>query len=278
VVINNDAADFSAGANLMLVLMGAKAGQWENIEAAIKGLQQAHQLLKYSPIPIVAAPSGRALGGGCEIVMHANHVRAHAESYIGLVEVGVGLIPAGGGCKELLVRLGATLEDQMARKTGGPFTPSRRAFEIIAFATVSTSAAEAQELRFLRKSDAITVNRDLLLRDATADALRLADAREAGKWQPAQPPMLLLPGPGARMVLEQQIENLLLTGKVSEHDAVIGRYLARVVTGGECSPVTPVTEQHVLDLEREAFLSLAGMEKSQDRMQAILMTGKPLRN
>jgi 3-hydroxyacyl-CoA dehydrogenase len=197
---------------------------------------------------------------------------------MGLVEVGVGLIPACGGCKELLVRLGATLEDQKARKTGGPFTPSRRAFETIASATVSTSAAEAQDLRFLRRSDAITVNRDLLLRDAKADALRLADAREAGEWQPAQSPMLLLPGPGARMVLEQQIENLLLTGKVSEHDAVIGRYLARVVTGGECSPVTPVTEQFVLDLEREAFLSLAGMEKSQDRMQAILTKGKPLRN
>ena len=278
VVLNNDAADFSAGANIMLVLMGAKAGQWKDIEAAINGLQQAHLLLKYSPIPIVAAPSGRALGGGCEIIMHANHVRAHAESYIGLVEVGVGLIPAGGGCKELLVRLGATVEEQMARKTGGPFTPSRRAFETIAFATVSTSAAEAQELRFLRKSDAITVNRDLLLRDAKADALRLADAHEAGTWQPAQPPMLLLPGPGARMVLEQQIESLLLTGKVSEHDAVVGRHLAHVVTGGECSPVTPVTEQYVLELEREAFLSLAGMEKSQDRMQAILMTGKPLRN
>jgi len=278
VVMNNDAADFSAGANVMLVLMGAKAGQWDMIEAALTGLQQAHQLLKYSPIPVIAAPSGRALGGGCEIIMHANHVRAHAESYLGLVEVGVGLIPAGGGCKELLVRLGATVDDQKARKTGGPFTPSRRAFETIASATVSTSAAEAQELRFLRKSDAITVNRDLLLRDAKADALRLADARESGQWRPAQPPMLLLPGPGARLVLEQQIENLLLTGKVSEHDAVIGGHLARVVTGGECSPVIPVTEQHVLDLEREAFLALAGMEKSQDRMQAILMSGKPLRN
>src|SRR3989442_7308136 len=111
--------------------------------------------------------------------MHTNHVRAHAESYVGLVEVGVGLIPAGGGCKELLVRLGATVDDQKARKTGGPFTPSRRAFETIAFATVSTSAAEAQELRFLRKSDAITVNRELLLRDAKADAVRLAGVCEA---------------------------------------------------------------------------------------------------
>ena len=278
VVINNDAADFSAGANVMLVLMAARSGEWKLLEASINGLQQAHQLLKYSPIPIVAAPSGRALGGGCEIVMHGSHVRAHAELYIGLVEVGLGLIPAGGGCKELLVRLGATVESQKAGRTGGPFTPSRRAFETIAFATVSTSAAEAQELRFLRKSDAITANRDLLLRDAKADALRLAEAREAGKWQPPQAPMLLLPGPGGRLVLEQQLENLLLTGKISEHDAVVGRYLARVLTGGECSPVTPITEQQVLDLEREAFLSLCGMEKSQDRIQAFLMTGKPLRN
>src|SRR5436309_2501595 len=230
-VIGNEAADFSAGANLLLMLMGARQGEWKMLEGAINGLQQAHQLLKYSPIPVVAAPAGRALGGGCEIIMHSNHARAHAESYIGLVEVGVGLVPAGGGCKELLLRYGASLESQLAKKTGGPFTPSRRAFEIIAVATVSTSAAEAQELRFLRKSDAITTNRDLLLRDAKADALRLAAAHEAGKWQPAQPTLMLLPGPGARLVLEQQVENLLVTGKVSEHDAVIARHLARVLTG-----------------------------------------------
>ncbi len=278
VVLNNDAADFSAGANVMLILMAAKSGEWKQIEDGINGLQQAHQLLKYSPIPIVAAPSGRALGGGCEIVMHASHVRAHAETYIGLVEVGVGLIPAGGGCKEMLVRQGATVEMQKAGKTGGPFTPARRAFEIISFATVSTSAAEAQDFRFLRKSDTITVNRDLLLRDAKADALRLADAKDAGKWQPAPAPLLLLPGSGARMVLEQQIEGMLLTRKISEHDALIGQHLAKVLTGGDCSPVIPVTEQHVLDLEREAFLSLCGTEKTQDRIQSLLMTGKPLRN
>ncbi|HLJ36721.1 MAG TPA: enoyl-CoA hydratase-related protein, partial [Ktedonobacteraceae bacterium] len=247
-------------------------------ENAINGLQQAHQLLKYSPIPVIAAPAGRALGGGCEIIMHSNHARAYAESYIGLVEVGVGLVPAGGGCKELLLRYGADLETQLARKTGGPFTPSRRAFEIISFATVSTSAVEAQEYRFLRKTDAITVNRELLLRDAKADAIRLAESQAAGTWQPAQPTMMLLPGPGARLVLEQQIDNLLLTGKISDHDGVVGRQLARVLTGGDCSPVTPVTEQYVLDLEREAFLSLCALEKSQERMQAILMTGKPLRN
>ena len=277
-VIGNEAADFSAGANLLLVLMGSRQGEWKMLDGAIHGLQQAHQLLKYSPIPVVAAPAGRALGGGCEIIMHCNHTRAYAESYIGLVEAGVGLVPAGGGCKELLLRHGASLEAQKAGKTGGPFAPARKAFETIAFATVSTSAVEAQELRFLRKTDAITPNRDVLLRDAKADAIRLAEAQAAGNWQPVQPQMLLLPGPGARMVLEQQIDNLLLQGKISEHDGVVGRHLARVVTGGETSHITPMTEQQVLDLEREAFLSLCGMEKTQERMQAILMTGKPLRN
>jgi 3-hydroxyacyl-CoA dehydrogenase len=274
-VINNDAPDFSAGANLFLVLMGSRQGEWKMIENAINGLQQAHQLLKYSPIPVVIAPAGRALGGGCEIILHGHHVRAHAESYIGLVEVGVGLVPAGGGCKEMLLRHGASLADQKAGKTGGSFTPARKAFETIAVATVSTSATEAQGLRFLRKTDAITINRDLLLRDAKADALRLADS---GQWSVAEPPLLLLPGAGARLVLEQQIDNLLLAGKISQHDAIVAGELARVLTGGECSPLVPLSEQQVLDLEREAFLKLCGMEKTQERMQAILLTGKPLRN
>ncbi|HEY0756228.1 MAG TPA: 3-hydroxyacyl-CoA dehydrogenase/enoyl-CoA hydratase family protein [Ktedonobacteraceae bacterium] len=277
-VINNDAPDFSAGANVFLVLMGARQGEWQLINDAINGLQQVHQLLKYSPLPVVVAPAGRALGGGAEIVMHGQHVRAHAETYIGLVEVGVGLIPAGGGCKELLLRHGASLDDQLARKTGGSFTPARRAFETIAVATVATSAVEAQSLRFLRKTDAITLNRDLLLRDAKADALRLAEAREAGTWQPPKQQMLLLPGPGARLVLEQQIDNMALVGTISAHDAIIGRELARVLTGGECSSIIPLTEQQVLDLEREAFLKLCGMEKTQERMQSILVSGKPLRN
>ncbi len=277
-VIGNEAADFSAGANLLLVLMGSRQGEWKMLDGAINGLQQAHQLLKYSPIPVVVAPAGRALGGGCEIIMHSNHARVYAESYIGLVEAGVGLVPAGGGCKELLLRHGASLESQRAGKTGGPFAPARKAFETIASASVSTSAVEAQELRFLRKTDAITPNREVLLRDAKADAIKLAEAQSAGKWQPAQAQLLILPGPGARMVLEQQIDNLLLQGKISEHDGVVGRHLARVVTGGETSHITPMTEQQVLDLEREAFLSLCGMEKTQERMQAILMTGKPLRN
>jgi 3-hydroxyacyl-CoA dehydrogenase len=275
-VIGNEASDFSAGANLFLVLMGARQGLWDMIEGTINGLQQAHQLLKYSPIPVVGALAGRALGGGCEIIMHTNHTRALAESYIGLTEVAVGVIPAGGGCKELLLRHGASA-DRVA-KSGGAFNAARRAFEIIASATVSTSALEAQDLRFLRKTDAITLNRDLLLRDAKADAIKLAEAQAVGKWQPAQPQMLLLPGAAPRLVLEQQVENMRLTGKITEHDALIGNHLARIVTGGNCSPATPVTEQYVLDLEREAFLSLCGAEKTQERMQAILTGGKPLRN
>ncbi|GCE26944.1 3-hydroxyacyl-CoA dehydrogenase [Dictyobacter alpinus] len=277
-VIGNEAPDFSAGANLFLVLMGARQGAWDMLEAAISGLQQVHQLLKFSPLPIVSAPTGRALGGGCEMILHTHHTRALAESYIGLVEVGVGLIPAGGGCKEYLLRQGASVESQKSAKSNGPFTPARRAFETIAVATVSTSATEAQELRFLRKTDKITVNREILLRDAKADAIKLAEAKETGTWQPVQPQMLLLPGAGARLVLEQQVEGMLLTGKISEHDSIIASHLARVLTGGDCSPVTPVTEQYVLDLEREAFLSLCGMEKTQDRMQSILQAGKPLRN
>jgi 3-hydroxyacyl-CoA dehydrogenase len=277
-VIGNEATDYSAGANLLLVLLGAQQGAWDLLENAVNGLQQAHMLLKYSPIPVVAAPAGLALGGGCEIVMHCNHVRAYAETYIGLVETGVGVVPAGGGCKEMLLRYGASVEDQMAKKTGGPFMPSRRAFETIAVATVATSAVEGQEYRFLRKTDAITTNRDLLLRDAKADAIKLAEAQAAGKWQPPQPQQLILPGAGARLVLEQQIDNLKLVGTISEHDAIIGRKLAYVLTGGECSPLTPLTEQQVLDLEREAFLSLCGMEKTQERMQAVLTTGKPIRN
>jgi 3-hydroxyacyl-CoA dehydrogenase len=275
-VIGNEAENFSAGANLFFILMGAQQNMWDMLDGALQKLQRVHQIIKYSSIPVVAALAGRALGGGCEVIMHCNYTRAWAESYIGLVETGVGLIPAGGGCKEMLLRYGATVEK--APKNGGPFTAPRRIFGIIAMATVSTSALEAQELRFLQKTDAITINRDFLLHDAKADAIKLAEAQAAGMWQPPQPSMFLLPGASGRLILEQQIENMLLTNKISEHDAEIGRHLARVITGGNCSPMTPVTEQYVLDLEREAFLSLCGMEKTHQRIQAILTTGKPLRN
>ena len=191
-VIGNETENFSAGANLLLILMGSRQSMWDMIDTVLQELQQVYQLLKYSSIPVVAALAGRALGGGCEVVMHCNHTRALAESYVGLVETGLGLIPAGGGCKEMLLRYGASVEK--VSKNGGPFTAPGRIFGIIAMATVSTSAAEAQELRFLQKTDAITINRDVLLRDAKADAIKLAEAKAAGTWQPPQPSMLLLPG------------------------------------------------------------------------------------
>ncbi|HEU5349778.1 MAG TPA: 3-hydroxyacyl-CoA dehydrogenase/enoyl-CoA hydratase family protein, partial [Ktedonobacterales bacterium] len=273
IVIANDAPDFcAAGANLAQALMAAKMRQWSLIERTTAKFQQVNLALKYSPVPVVVAPAGRVLGGGCEIVMHGQKVRAAVETYLGLVEVGAGLIPAGGGCKELLARWQTMTPEQ------GPFPAPRHVFEIVAVATVSTSAPEAMSYGFLRKSDAITLDRERLLADAKADAIALADAKARGEWWPPTPPTFRLPGAGGRLVLEQQVENLLLQGKASEHDAVVSGKLAFVLTGGNASPMDTLTEQDILDLEREAFVSLAGMPKTQDRMDALLRTGKPLRN
>jgi 3-hydroxyacyl-CoA dehydrogenase len=272
IVIANDAPDFSVGANLAQVIMAAKMRQWALLEKSTTNFQQANMTIKYSPTPVVVAPVGRVLGGGCEIVMHGQKVRAAAETYLGLVEVGAGLIPAGGGCKELLARWQTMTPEQ------GPFPASRHVFEVVAVATVSTSAAEAVGYGFLRKSDAISLDRERLLADAKADALALADAKDRGEWQPPTPPTFRLPGEGGRLVLEQQVDNLRLQGKASEHDAVVAGKLAFVLTGGNATANDTLTEQDILDLEREAFVSLAGMPKTQDRMDALLRTGKPLRN
>jgi 3-hydroxyacyl-CoA dehydrogenase len=270
-VIGNEAPDFSAGANIFALVMAAKMGQWEIIEQQVRGLQQLNTAMKYSPTPVVVAASGRTLGGGAEIVMHSSKARLAAETYIGLVETGVGLLPAGGGCKEMLARWAKSREK-------GPFPPVRRAFELIATATVSTSAAEAQEYRFMRKEDAITLDRERLLTDAKADALALAEAKARGEWQPPTPPTFHLPGPGARAVLEEQARGLYLQGKATEHDLVVASQVARVLTGGETSFLREMSEQDVLDLEREGFLSLLGTEKTQERIAYTLQTGKPLRN
>ncbi len=267
-VIGNDAPDFSAGANLVLILMGSRMRQWAQVERGVKALQDVNMAAKYSPIPVVVAAAGRTLGGGCEVLMHGARARVAAELYCGQVETGVGLVPAGGGCKEMLLRSRDLVRD------GGPFPPVRHAFETIAFATVSTSAAEARRLGFLRASDGITLDRAHLLHDAKDDAIALA---ESGYTPPA-PATLRLPGEGGRLALEQQIETLELAGKISAHDAVIGKKLAYVLTGGACGPLDDVSEQDILDLEREAFLSLCGMAKTQERMQHTLTTGKPLRN
>jgi 3-hydroxyacyl-CoA dehydrogenase len=270
-VIGNEGADFSAGANIFALVMAARTGQWDTIDQQVRGLQDLNMAMKYSPTPVVVAAAGRTLGGGCEIVMHSSKARLAAETYIGLVETGVGLLPAGGGCKEMLARWSKTREK-------GPFPPVRRAFELIATATVSTSAAQAQDYRFMRKDDAITLDREHLLTDAKADAIALADAKARGEWQPPTPPTFHLPGPGARAVLEEQARGLALQGLATEHDLVVASQVARVLTGGETSFLREMTEQDILDLEREGFLSLLGTEKTQERIAHTLTTGKPLRN
>lgn len=271
-VIGNESEYFSAGANLLQAVMASKMRQWKLIDASIKNFQDANMALKFADIPVVAAAAGRALGGGCEIIMHCQHTRAAAESYIGLVEVGVGLIPGGGGCKEMLVRWSKGTPDR------GPFGSSRHAFEIIAVATVSTSAREAQGYRFLRKTDNVTFDRDRLISDAKADAIALAEQAARGEWQKPTPATFQLSGRGARLALKQFAENLQLQGKASEHDVLVADQLAMVLTGGDCQPTQILTEQDILDLEREAFLTLIGTPKTQERIQYTLQTGQPLRN
>lgn len=271
-VIGNDSDTFSAGANLVQAVMASKMRQWKLIEQSIKSFQDANMALKYADIPVVAAPAGRALGGGCEIIMHSQHARAAVEAYIGLVEVGVGLIPGGGGCKEMLVRWQKGIPEK------GPFGPSRHAFEIIAVATVSTSAREAQGLRYLRKTDAVTFDRERLLLDAKADAIALAERAARGEWHKPESATFQLGGTGARLALKQFAENLHLQGKASAHDVVVADQLARVLTGGDCQPTQILTEQDILDLEREAFLFLLGTPQTQERIQYTLQTGQPLRN
>jgi 3-hydroxyacyl-CoA dehydrogenase len=276
IVVGNDAPDFSVGANIAQVLMAARMRQFQLIERGIRSLHAANMALKYSPVPVVVAPAGRVLGGGCEIVMHGQHVRAAAETYLGLVEVGVGVVPAGGGCKEMLARW-QTLAQKVTHE-GGPFAPARHAFEIIAVATVATSAEEARQYGFLKKTDVVTLDRERLLEDAKADAIALAEAKARGEWKPPEPPTFRPAGAGARLVLEQVVDNLRLQGKATEHDTVVAGKLAWVLTGGDHSPLETLTEQDILDLEREAFLSLCGTAATQARMDHMLKTGKPLRN
>jgi 3-hydroxyacyl-CoA dehydrogenase len=272
IVVGNDAPDFCVGANLFLVLLGAKSGAWDEIDRGTRALQDANMALKYSDIPVVVAPAGRTLGGGAEIVMHGQGVRAAVETYIGLVEVGAGVVPAGGGCKELLARWQTLTPEQ------GPFPAVRHSFETIVVATVATSAYDAMSYGFLRKNDAITWDRERLLADAKTDALALAEAKDKGTWRKPASPTFRLPGPGGRLVLEQVAEGLKLQGKASEHDVVVSSHLASVLTGGNCSPLDILSEQDILDLEREAFVELCKFEKTQERMAALLTTGKALRN
>jgi 3-hydroxyacyl-CoA dehydrogenase len=271
-VIGSQGKNFSVGANLMALLFEAQDDNWDEIDLAVRAFQDVSMRLKGFEKPVVAAPFAMTLGGGCEICLHAPGVRAAAETYIGLPEVGVGLIPAGGGCKEMLLRSIEGIPDGVEVDLL-PFY--RHAFETIAFAKVSTSAKEARRLGYLRPTDRFTMNQDRLIYEAKQWALAMV----AGGYAPARPrhdiPVL---GERAIAAVETQLYNMKAGGYLSDHDELILKKLATVLAGGRAAPGTVVTEQYVLELEREAFLSLCGERKSQERMQHMLRTGKPLRN
>ena len=268
-VVGNDAVNFSAGANLMLLLLEAQEGNWDDVDMMVRGFQGATMALKYADVPVIVAPAGLALGGGCEIVLHADRVRAAAETYMGLVEVGVGLIPAGGGTKEMLARA-----MDGAAPGSDPLPLVQRVFETIGFAKVSTSGPDARRLGYLRDADGFTMNRDRLIEDAKAEAL----ARVPDYVRPQPRTAIRVGGSGLLATLKLGIHLALRGGRITDHDALIGRKLAWILAGGDAPHQTTLTEQQLLDLEREAFLSLCGERKTQDRIAYTLKTGRPLRN
>ena len=272
-VVGNQGQNFSVGANLMLVLLGAQEEEWEEIDLGVRAFQQATMSLRYSPKPVVVAPFQMTFGGGCEMTLHADRARASAETYIGLVEVGVGLIPAGGGTKEMLARALDSIPQGLTEADPFPFV--KRAFETIALARVATSAEEAKQFGFLREEDSYSMNADRLIADAKQEVLSLA---ATGYKQPAERTDLLALGNSALATFKLGIHQLKRGGFISDYDAIIGEKLARVLTGGDLNHETRVSEQYILDLEREAFLSLCGHRQTQERIAHMLKTGKHLRN
>ncbi|HEV7475783.1 MAG TPA: 3-hydroxyacyl-CoA dehydrogenase/enoyl-CoA hydratase family protein, partial [Pyrinomonadaceae bacterium] len=272
-VVGNQGVNFCVGANIMLMLMEAQEENWEELDMMGRAFQASTMSLRYSPKPVVVAPFNLVFGGGCEMVLHGDRVRAAAETYIGLVEVGVGIIPAGGGTKELLLRTLDSIPKNV--DDADPFPFVKRAFETIALAKVATSAEEARRLGFLAEDDTISMNGDRLIADAKQEVLALA---ASGYVQPQPRTDILALGNAALATLKLGIHQMKRAGYISEHDALIGEKLARILTGGDLNHQTRVSEQYLLDLEREAFLSLAGTRKTQERLAAMLKTGKPLRN
>ena len=269
-VIGNEGENFSVGANIMMLLLGIQEGEWDEIAMSIRQFQNANMNLRYSAKPVVVATHGMALGGGCEITMHGDRARANAESYLGLVEVGVGLIPGGGGVKEMVLR---AVEDAVPGED--LFPRIRKVSETIAMAKVATSAVEAREIGFLRETDPITMNRDRLIEDAKQTALAMV--RE-GYSQPHPKTDIPVLGEPALAAIKLAVHMMTRGGFISEYDAHVARKLAHIITGGDLSHKTLVSEQYLLDLEREAFVSLSGEKKTQERIQHMLKTGKPLRN
>lgn len=284
-VIYNEGSNFSAGANLGLAIFAMNIALWPQIEELVTGGQKVYKALKFAPFPVVAAPSGMALGGGCEILLHADHVQAHAETYCGLVEVGVGLIPGWGGCKEMLLRYMEEERRAYDKATGGkrlwmsprntPMGAVRKAFELIAVATVAKSAQEAKEYKYLKDTDGITMNRDRLLFDAKQKALELAKHYAP----PLKVEDIKLPGPSGRYALDMAVADLRKSGKATPYDVVVSSALARVLTGGDKADWTkPMTEDDILKLEATEFMKLVHNDGTMARVEHMLEKGKPLRN
>lgn len=267
-IIGGDYDNFSVGANVGIALFQANIAMWPAIEQGISEGQDAYMKLKYAPFPVVAAVAGMALGGGCEITLHSDAIQAHAESYMGLVEVGVGVIPGWGGCKELVTRAITN-----KKRPGGPMPALAQVFEAISTAKVSTSAMEARDMLILRDSDGITMNRRRLLADAKAKALKLAE-----NYAPPKPVEINLPGATARAAMQLAVEGFAQQGKATKHDVVVSSALANVVSGGNTDITELVTEKKLLELERENFMALIKTNATLDRIEHMLTTGKPLRN
>src|SRR5262249_43422702 len=277
-VIHNDAQHFSVGANIMMLLMAIQEEEWDEVDMAIRQFQGMTQAVKFSPKPVVAAPFGMALGGGCEISLHAAARQPHVELYMGLVEVGVGLLPGGGGCKEMTLRAvdaASSIRPGGRGETVEMMEAMKKTFETIAMAKVSISAEEARGHGFLSDGDVVTMNRERVLSDAKARVLEMA--REGYK----APVMRTdIPAPGESILATLMLGvHLMRQGEyISDHEVKIGNKVAEVICGGNVTPGTPVSEQYLLDLEREGFKSLCGEKKTQERIQFTLKTGKPLRN
>jgi 3-hydroxyacyl-CoA dehydrogenase len=281
-VITNDATNFSVGANLMLLLMSVQEEEWDDVDLVIRQFQGMTQAIKFSPKPVVSAPFGLCLGGGTEISLHAAARQPHAELYTGLVEVGVGLLPGGGGCKEMLLRAIDTAAASRGKSSNEALSGSvemmeamKRAFETIATAKIATSAYEARGLGFLSNSDRITMNRERVLSDAKARALELVRSGY-------EPPVLRtdIPAPGESLLaaLKMGVHLMRQGDFITDYEVKLAGKIAEVLCGGNITPGTPVSEQYILDLEREGFKSLCGEKKTQERIQYTLKTGKTLRN
>ena len=267
-VLYNEGTNFSVGANLGLALFAANVGVWPMIEGMLENGQKAMKAMKYAAFPVVAAPSGMALGGGCELLLHAAAVQAHAETYAGLVEAGVGVLPGWGGCKEMLVR-----HTRDEARPNGPLPPVARSFEYISTAAVAKSAQEARDMHILRESDGITMNRDRLLYDAKQKGLSLLDG-----YEKPEPVELSLPGPNGRAALDLAVEGFALQGLALPHDRIVAGEIAAVLTGGATDVTETVSEDRLFALERESFMKLLKTEPTLARIEHMLDTGKPLRN